>query len=171
MSRYWVIIFIGMTYSYTYAQNQTRKDTLSIKNELSIELNKEALEELKKYFEGDNLILNEQKEWMQFNEKLPNVFERSTPPKRKIRLTLKPYTATTPYNWDPIRECKIKVDKNTWKRNNSDISITINIQKALKEDIPAQSISTDLMKPFTRDFWRFRWKKARQETLIVLDNY
>ena len=27
------------------------------------------------------------------------------------------YTANTPYNWDPVRQCKINVDKNTWRND------------------------------------------------------
>ena len=34
---------------------------------------------------------------------------------RKIKLTLFPYTANTPYNWDPVRQRKIDVDENTWR--------------------------------------------------------
>ncbi|MBE6286638.1 MAG: DUF4858 domain-containing protein [Mediterranea massiliensis] len=172
MLRFWFIICIGIVSSHTYAQNQTNKDSLSIGNELLIGINKKALEEFRESFEEDNFILNNQKEWMQFNEKLPNIMEQTTPTtKQKKRLSLKPYTANTPYNWDPIRKRKIKVDKNTWKNNNADISISRFISKSLKEEFPKQGISTDLMKPFTRDFWRFKWKKARKETKIVLDNY
>ena len=36
-------------------------------------------------------------------------------PKPKVMLTLMPYKANTRYNWDPIYQKKIKIDKNTWR--------------------------------------------------------
>lgn len=33
---------------------------------------------------------------------------------KNVKLTLKPYTARTPFNYDPIREVKIKVGPSTW---------------------------------------------------------
>lgn len=36
-------------------------------------------------------------------------------PEKKVVLTLRPYTANTKYNWDPIYQKKIKVDKDTWR--------------------------------------------------------
>ena len=47
-------------------------------------------------------------------------FDNSLPvmpkaPEKKVVLILRPYTANTKYNWDPIYQKKIKVDKDTWR--------------------------------------------------------
>lgn len=36
-------------------------------------------------------------------------------PEKKVVLTLRPYTANTKYNWDPVYQKKITVNKNTWR--------------------------------------------------------
>ena len=36
-------------------------------------------------------------------------------PKPKVVLSLMPYKANTPYNWDPVFQKKIRMDKNTWR--------------------------------------------------------
>lgn len=38
-------------------------------------------------------------------------------PEKKVVLTLRPYTANTKYNWDPVYQKKITVNKNTWRGN------------------------------------------------------
>ncbi|EKC53469.1 hypothetical protein OBE_12578 [human gut metagenome] len=50
--------------------------------------------------------------WMDFDNSLP-VMPKA--PEKKVVLTLRPYTANTKYNWDPIYQKKIKVDKDTWR--------------------------------------------------------
>lgn len=50
------------------------------------------------------------KSWLQVDETLPTVNN-----KKKIILTLHPYTARTKYNWDPVYQRKIKVDTDTWR--------------------------------------------------------
>ena len=52
------------------------------------------------------------KSWMDFDNSLP-VMPKA--PEKKVVLTLRPYTANTKYNWDPIYQKKIKVDKDTWR--------------------------------------------------------
>ena len=56
----------------------------------------------------------EPKPWLEVDETLPEV--QGVRP-RKVKLTLFPYTANTPYNWAPVRQRKIKVDKNTWRND------------------------------------------------------
>jgi hypothetical protein len=59
-------------------------------------------------------LLDTDKAWMDFDFTLPTVPQL---PKAKIYLTLFPYTGSTPFNWDPIYQRKIKVGKNTWRGN------------------------------------------------------
>lgn len=47
-----------------------------------------------------------------FHTTLPEI---PNTPKKKVILTLRPYTANTKYNWDPVYQKKIKIDKNTWR--------------------------------------------------------
>lgn len=54
------------------------------------------------------------KSWLEVDGTLPSV--QGIRP-RKVKLTLFPYTASTPYNWDPVRQCKIKVGKHTWRND------------------------------------------------------
>lgn len=54
------------------------------------------------------------KEWMDFDFTLPTL---PMLPKTKPNLTLFPYTGSTPFNWDPIYQRKIKVGKDTWRGN------------------------------------------------------
>ena len=51
-----------------------------------------------------------EKKWMLPDESLPEAL-----PKPKVVLSLMPYKANTPYNWDPVFQKKIRMDKNTWR--------------------------------------------------------
>ena len=53
-----------------------------------------------------------ERQWLDFNTTLPEI---PNTPKKKVILTLRPYTANTKYNWDPVYQKKIKIDKNTWR--------------------------------------------------------
>ena len=55
---------------------------------------------------------SQDKSWLDFDNSLP-IMPRVS--EKKIVLTLRPYSANTKYNWDPIYQKKIKVDKDTWK--------------------------------------------------------
>ena len=56
--------------------------------------------------------MSEEKRWMLPDESLPEAL-----PKPKVVLTLMPYKANTRYNWDPVYQKKIRVNKNTWRGN------------------------------------------------------
>ena len=76
------------------AQNWTPQDSLRLRRLLDgegeIKLNPEVLKEM-----GVQEPLGKQQ--------------------KKVVLTLRPYTATTKYNWDPVYQKKIKIDKDTWR--------------------------------------------------------
>ena len=80
-----------------YAQNWTPQDSLRLnrllKGEGEVKLNPEVLQELE----------------------MNNSLGTPKAPEKKVVLTLRPYTANTKYNWDPIYQKKIKVDKDTWR--------------------------------------------------------
>ena len=54
--------------------------------------------------------MSKERPGLRLDETLPQVLE-----KKKVVLTLRPYTANTKYNWDPIYQKKIRVDADTWR--------------------------------------------------------
>lgn len=99
-----------------YAQNWTPQDSLRLnrllKGEGEIKLNPEVLQELEMNNSLGTPKAVMDKSWMDFDNSLP-VMPKA--PEKKVVLTLRPYTANTKYNWDPIYQKKIKVDKDTWR--------------------------------------------------------
>ncbi len=100
----------------SYAQDWTLQDSLTLnrllQKEGKIELNPEALRELGVDAFLDNPVSTHEKSWLGFRADLPALPEQV---KKDVVLTLHPYTPNTPYNWDPVLQKKIKIDKNTWK--------------------------------------------------------
>lgn len=98
------------------AQNQTFRDSLKLQQSLrengELKLNPDALMELEMNISRPpKASIN--KPWMNFDTTLPTLSSREA--KRPIRLSLCPYTANTKYNWDPVYQRKIKMDKHTWR--------------------------------------------------------
>lgn len=98
------------------AQNWTKADSLRLQQLLQtegeIQLNLDILHEAETPWGSPKVL--EAKPWLEVDETLPAV--QGIQP-RKVKITLFPYTANTPYNWDPVRQRKIKVDKNTWRND------------------------------------------------------
>lgn len=100
-----------------HAQNWTPQDSLRLHRLLNsgegeVKLNPNALKELEIQQSAGVQQMSEDKPWMDFNITLPAIPDA---PKAKVVLTLRPYTANTKYNWDPVYQKKIAVDKNTWR--------------------------------------------------------
>lgn len=99
-----------------YAQEWTPQDSLHLRRFLSgegeVRLNPDVLKEI-----GMDSPLGSPKEdmnksWLEFDSSLPVMPQM---PEKKVVLTLRPYTANTKYNWDPVYQKKITVNKNTWR--------------------------------------------------------
>lgn len=99
-----------------YAQEWTPQDSLHLRRFLSgegeVRLNPDVLKEI-----GIDSSLGSPKEdmnksWLEFDSSLPVMPQM---PEKKVVLTLRPYTANTKYNWDPVYQKKITVNKNTWR--------------------------------------------------------
>lgn len=58
------------------------------------------------------LQMSVEKPWMDFDTTLPDLFKQE---EKKVVLTLRPYSANTRYDWDPIYQKKIVVNKDTWR--------------------------------------------------------
>lgn len=99
-----------------YAQEWTPQDSLHLRRFLSgegeVRLNPDVLKEI-----GIDSPLGSPKEdmnksWLEFDSSLPVMPQK---PEKKVVLTLRPYTANTKYNWNPVYQKKITVNKNTWR--------------------------------------------------------
>lgn len=103
----------------THAQ-WNQKDSLNLRRILNadgeIKLNPNIIKEIDfGTFAGEQMI-DDDKPALQFDATLPKPF----PEKKELRLSLKPYTAKTKYNYDPIYQRKINVKKDTWKYGDQD---------------------------------------------------
>lgn len=96
-------------YAQWSAQDSIKLQKLLEGNE-ELKLNKEVIKQIDFGSAVGSPRMSEEKSWMLPDESLPQAL-----PKPKLKLTLRPYTANTRYNWDPIYQKKIKVDKNTWR--------------------------------------------------------
>lgn len=115
------ILFLGLLFVVAfplYAQEWTPQDSLHLRRFLSgegeVRLNPDVLKEI-----GIDSPLGSPKEdmnksWLEFDSSLPVMPQM---PEKKVVLTLRPYTANTKYNWDPVYQKKITVNKNTWRSN------------------------------------------------------
>lgn len=145
------------------AQDWTSEDSLRIRQLLDregeIQLNQKALKELKQIFPLGQGKMSEEKPWLDFDSTLPTIHQ-----KKRGRLTLYPYTPTTPYNWNPVLQCKIDIDAPDWKKN-------------LKTWLYAQPVGAaspsglSFMAIFTREFWNRKIGRRRARTLEVLRAY
>ena len=113
------ILFLGLLFVVAfpiYDQEWTTQDSLHLRRFLSgegeVRLNPDVLKEI-----GIDSPLGSPKEdmnksWLEFDSSLPVMPQM---PEKKVVLTLRPYTANTKYNWDPVYQKKITVNKNTWR--------------------------------------------------------
>lgn len=115
-----LVIFICLLPSMLRSQEWTKKDSLDLnrlmKGEGEIKLNREVLRQIDF---GSGMIgaplISTEKEWMSPDATLPSASPDVLPLDVRRLLTLHPYKPTTPYNWDPIYQKKIKVGKDTWR--------------------------------------------------------
>lgn len=163
------VLISGLLFAATIplcAQNWTSQDSLRLqqllRREGEIELNPDALKEL----QVEPLMGNPQsvtdKPWLDFDATMP----RMPQDKKKVRLTLHPYTANTRYDWDPVYQKKIHVDEHTWRGPFHKLT-------TLPEEFAsaARPSGHDFMRLFTKEFWNFKGKKRRAATRTQLRMY
>ncbi len=63
---------------------------------------------------GKQMIMDS-KSWLSPDNTLPSITPNEMPLDKRQILSLKPYKANTPYNWDPIKQKKIRVNRDTWR--------------------------------------------------------
>lgn len=95
----------------------TAKDSLNLQRLLNgdgeLKLNQEALKQIDFGKAVGVPMQPKTKNWLLPDESLPSAL----PEKKKLVLTLHPYTANTRFDWDPIYQKKIKVGKDTWRND------------------------------------------------------
>ncbi|WP_077153675.1 DUF4858 domain-containing protein [Bacteroides bouchesdurhonensis] len=178
IKRFVTVMALSLTTLLMYAQEWTSKDSLHVKKLLDGEqeliLNPDAVKSIDFGNAAGTPRISKEKSWMHFDESLPQVL-----PKPKVVLTLSPYTATTPYDWDPVYQKKIRVTKNTWR---GDLfyelrqllytkSSNISLGKGGVYISGGAIGGLDLMAMFTRDFWSKKRLETRDRTLEVLRTY
>ena len=110
-----LILFIWLCPMVLIARAQwTAKDSLNLQRILNgqedIKLNMDAVKQIDFNSLPGAPKMSKEKPGLKLDETLPQVLDR-----KKIVLTLRPYTANTKYNWDPIYQKKIQVDADTWR--------------------------------------------------------
>ena len=117
----YIILFLGLLCTVAfplYAQEWTPQDSLRLRQLLNgegeVKLNPDVLKEIGIESPLGSQKMEETKSWLDFDASLPAVPQM---PEKKVVLTLRPYTANTKYNWDPVYQKKITVNKNTWRGN------------------------------------------------------
>lgn len=141
------------------AQEEASGDTIppTTAYDVELKLNPAALRELRQNFFG-TLRPSTDKSWLEPNSTLPTLPHQEQAAPRG--LTLSPYTATTKYNWDPVAQCKIDIDRPTssWRAWRLPAGCRV-------------SGGYDLMYIFTRDFWDVARNRRRARTREVLAAY
>lgn len=113
MNRFMLFLIVCPAALLSRAQQSTAKDSLSLNGALhkdgEIKLNMDAVRQIDfGLFSAPKS--SKEKPGLKYDESLPEALK-----KKKVILTLRPYTAHTKYNWDPVYQCKIKVDADTWR--------------------------------------------------------
>ena len=109
-----VFLMLSLGMAVTLHAQWTAKDSVNLQRILNgkedIKLNMDAVKQID--FNSSPTVpkMSKERPGLRLDETLPQVLE-----KKKVVLTLRPYTANTKYNWDPIYQKKIKVDKDTWR--------------------------------------------------------
>lgn len=114
MKRFVTVLVLCLLPLLAFAQEWTAKDSVRLKHlldsERELNINQEVLKSIDLGHAIGTPRMSKAKSWMLPDESLPLAL-----PKPKVVLTLMPYTANTRFNWDPIYQKKIKMDKNTWR--------------------------------------------------------
>ena len=178
IKRFVTVMALSLTTLLMYAQEWTSKDSLHVKKLLDGEreliLNPDAVKSIDFGNAAGTPRISKEKSWMHFDESLPRVL-----PKPKVVLTLSPYTATTPYDWDPVYQKKIRVTKNTWRGDPFYELRQLLYTKSSNISLGKGGVyisggaigGLDLMAMFTRDFWSKKRLETRDRTFEVLRTY
>lgn len=156
----------------------TAKDSLNLQRILGgkeeLKLNMEAVKQIDFSTPLGAPRASKSKPGLRVDETLPLVNQ-----KKKIVLTLQPYNSRTKYNWDPIYQRKIDLDKPTWRDNLGRMMADFYNSSSTPIKIGKKGVTLDggtiggldLMTLFTKDFWDKKGRERRERTLDVLKSY
>ncbi|MGN0066930.1 MAG: DUF4858 domain-containing protein [Bacteroides sp.] len=167
MRRFWMGLLFLLAMPCC-AQEWTANDSLRVQRwlEQEGEIQLQRLPELDSSM--GTPLMDSSKPWLNFDTSLPKLQPQAERP--KVRLTLRPYSAHTRYDYDPVYQQRIKVDKDTWRSDPMASFKRHLVDRGTQ--VPVQNPSgIDLMTLFTRDFWHFRARAASQRTKEVLKHY
>ncbi len=115
------ISFLIITYMVS-AQSVALQDSVRHNNNTNeadeLQLNLEVIEQIDfgSVFMGAPTYSAE-KSWLLPDETLPVALPGEVSLDMRQMLTLRPYKANTPYNWDPVKQKRISVKKDTWRND------------------------------------------------------
>ena len=122
-----LVYIIGMLVLFAFAdktsaQEWNKQDSLRLQEILNsdeeLELNQQMIDAID--FGSGGIgppMISTEKQWLMPDESLPVALPNKQPLDKKVYLSLRPYTANTPYDYDPVRQKKIKVKKDTWRND------------------------------------------------------
>lgn len=114
MKRMILALALCLTTLLVRAQVWTAQDSLHLKKLLGsdreLELNMDAVKSIDFGSVEGTPRMSMEKKWMLPDESLPKAL-----PKPKVVLTLMPYKANTRFNWDPVYQKKVRINKDTWR--------------------------------------------------------
>lgn len=111
-----VFLMLSLGMAVTLHAQWTAKDSVNLQRILNgkedIKLNMDAVKQID--FNSSPTVpkMSKERPGLRLDETLPQVLE-----KKKVVLTLRPYTANTKYNWDPIYQKKIQTVPSNWAKN------------------------------------------------------
>ena len=190
-----IIVLLLCLFTASVKAQWSKSDSLKLNRILNdkkeIQLNKNELQNI--HF-NNHIINNPLLEPIQIN----NIGPDETLPQnagKKIVLTMTPYKASTPYNWDPIFHCKLVQVNGQWEPLNgpqhyTDQSRATTLASSITSKIAGEkglrglqlghsglyvnggNISgMDLMFFFEKRFWDFKQNSIRKKTLDILKGY
>lgn len=165
-----ILLVASLTVLIAHAQEWTTKDSLKINRLLNgkeeLKLNLEAVKFIDLGMGMGKPRMSDYKAWMLPDETLPLVL----PNKKKVILTLHPYTIYTKYNWDPIYQRKIKVGNGMGKPTIANYQKGVSLGGGVS--VYGGTIGgLNLMRIFEKDFWDKAGRDRRARTLEVLKQY
>ncbi|WP_294628822.1 DUF4858 domain-containing protein [uncultured Bacteroides sp.] len=165
IKRFFASVSLCFTTLLAYSQVWTAQDSLHLKKLLEsdreLHLNMDAVKSIDFGGTMGTPRMVEEKKWMLPDESLPEVL-----PKSKATLSLRPYKTNTRFDWDPVYQKKIRVDKDTWRRDSF-----YQMRARGTSGNGAAIGGLDLMLVFTKDFWNRRGRYNRARTLNILHTY
>lgn len=151
----------------------TAKDSLNLQRILNgdgeLKLNQEVIKQIDFGKAVGVPMQPKVKNWLLPDESLPSAL----PEKKKLVLTLHPYTANTRFDWDPIYQKKMKVGKDTWRGDPFyALKTQVRYTNGAKTPMNSGTIGDlNLMAIFQKNFWDKKGNERRARTLEVLKAY